>query len=118
MVKCHCVTSRQLQWSAKGVEDVRETSPGSGQVNPNPRSTSHAKTQPEAGSSPNNYDPDSHSFTVHQDLIAPKMQTMTEGQIPRRGILVQQISQEKTEPQSHQLLALNKTPTMSKSCAP
>ena len=67
---------------------------------------SHAKTQPEAGSFPHNDDPDSRSNPLRQDLMAPKMRSMTQGQVPRRGILAQQISQPKNCLSITQQLAL------------
>ena len=79
--------------------------------------TSHAKIQPEAGSFPDNNDPDSRSNPLRQDpiMMAPKTRSMTQEQISQpknRLSITQQLAL------IHATIALTKIPTISESYAP
>ena len=55
---------------------------------------------------PNINDPDSRNNTLRKDPKAPKTRSMTQGQIPRRRILAQHVSQPKNRLSITQQLAL------------
>ena len=84
--------------------------------------TSHTKNQSEAESFPENNDSDSPDNPLCQEPKAPKTRSMTQGQIPRRGILTQQTQK---MPLNHTTTCPhpcnrcpNKTPTMNESHTP